>query len=182
MGRRGQRKAPSGGSIAAGVACTLLAALVPAMAAAGPGDLDTTFGGGDGRVSISSGTHLEPLFVNELEITSTGATYVLTTAPFGCCGGSAPAVVRFTPDGSLDSTWNGGSPVFPIQLSEDTPSITIGVDSSNRLIVATGYLVVRYTAGGDPDSTFSGDGMIDVRSGGILELVDIEPLAANASR
>ena len=59
-------------------------------------------------------------------------------------------------------------------------AITIGVDASNRLIVATDSLIKRYAATGTLDQTFSGDGTVDLGAANALEMRDIEALPGGA--
>ena len=155
-----------------------LALAAPGTAAAAPGDLDPTFGGGDGRLSINAGFDVESVVIDEIEITADGGTFVRTVLPLGL--GFDTAVLRFGPEGSIDLSWNHGNPVFPGAGMAGTSHTTIAVDSMDRLVVANGALVFRYTAGGAPDSSFSGDGMVNVHPEQELVPRDVEALPGGA--
>jgi len=166
-----QRRASVGG-LALGL---ILSVLPMRPAAAAPGDVDPSFGGGDGRVPVSAGFDVDSMVANEIEVAPDGGTFVLTELPSG--GGTGPAIVRFGADGAIDASWNNGNPVFP---SVGYYAITIGVDASNRLIVATDSLIKRYAATGTLDQTFSGDGTVDLGAANALEMRDIEALPGGA--
>ncbi len=172
MGNRGRATV---GTVAIG----LLASFLPWHAAsAAPGDLHPTFGGGDGRASVSAGFDVESVIDHEIEVSADGGTFLLTELPFGL--GVRPAVVRFDPDGAVDPGWNLGNPVYPAQEGEDTQTITIAVDAMDRLVVATGPLVFRYTTTGVPDPGFSGDGAVDLRPAQGFQVRDVEALPGGA--
>ena len=111
--------------VVAGVATTaILSALLPLSAtlpaAAAPGDLDATFGGGDGRVSFDAGSSLSPFAAAELEVLPDGRSMVL--GRFGIAEDPQGIVLmRLLADGSVDPSWHGGTPVSP-----PVPTGTIG--------------------------------------------------------
>ena len=67
-----------------GLALGLVLSVLPVRpAAAAPGDVDPSFGGGDGRVPVSAGFDVDSMVANEIEIAPDGGTFVLHRAPVG---------------------------------------------------------------------------------------------------
>src|SRR5688572_8508761 len=93
----------------ASVLATTVSLLAYTIALAASGDLDTTFGGGDGLVisypvpsDPGRSDHASDLAIQPNgKIIAVGGSYVYST------GNSDFAVLRFNTDGSLDSTFSG---------------------------------------------------------------------------
>jgi uncharacterized delta-60 repeat protein len=151
------------------VAAVLTAALgVPAGSAlADPGDLDLTFGGGDGWVLTDLGSEDIAL---DIAVDSTGRI-VLVGDRETSGGNSEAAVLRYTAAGSPDPSFGGGDGIVLFRFGTGThdSAPAVAIDGSNRIVVAGNYGeppcpsfcntgVVRLTESGQFDSTFSDDG------------------------
>ena len=140
-------------------AVLLLVATAIGLAVAGPGELDSTFGGGDG-LAILSGSFSR---ASGLATQADGRIMV------GGGKGNDFALVRFQPDGSPDATFGINGLVttdFGVGGSEEILAIAIQPDGR---IVAVGssissagqrFAVARYNADGSLDSTFDTDGKV----------------------
>jgi uncharacterized delta-60 repeat protein len=151
------------------MAAVLTAALgVPAGSAlAAPGDLDTTFGGGDGWVLTDLGGEDIAL---DVAVDSAGRI-VLVGDRETSAGNSEAAVLRYTTAGEPDPTFGGGDGIVLFRFGTGThdSAPAVAIDGSNRIVVAGNYGeppcpsfcntgVVRLTESGQLDPTFSGDG------------------------
>lgn len=150
-------------------AAVMTAALgVPAGSAlAAPGDLDPTFGGGDGWVLTNLGGEDIAL---DIAVDSAGRIVLVGDRETGA-GESEPAVVRYTAAGNPDPSFGGGDGIVSFRFGTGTrdSAPAVAIDGSNRIVVAGNYGespcpsfcntgVVRLTESGQLDSTFSGDG------------------------
>jgi len=152
----------------ASVLATTVSLLAYTIALAASGDLDTTFGGGDGLVisypvpsDPGRSDHASDLAIQPNgKIIAVGGSYVYST------GNSDFAVLRFNTDGSLDSTFSGdGRLITNLGGSDRANGVAI---QPNGKIVAVGekcsssgpcdVALVRYNLNGTLDTTFSGDG------------------------
>ena len=159
-------------------AISLLLALSASTPAA-PGDLDPTFG--SGGIVLTSG------------LTSGGVSFQLYQAwamaiqPDGKIvvvgeGIRNPpsvlnwdfAVVRYNPDGSLDTSF-GGTGIVVTQLSVNFDGATsVAIQADGKIVVAGGRYVVRYNPNGSLDTSFNGTGIVTTPSVGVLSLA-IQP-------
>ncbi len=124
---------------------------------AGPADAaftpDDTFDD-DGAVVIVDGTVAEGLAV----ASANGKTYVAYRDLDGNLN-----VARLTLEGDLDVTWGGGDGLIETSLKAYSGADML-VQANGKVLVAGGngsggdFGVVRLTAAGVPDTTFSGDG------------------------
>ncbi|HYE16319.1 MAG TPA: delta-60 repeat domain-containing protein, partial [Pyrinomonadaceae bacterium] len=165
------RRAPSI-LLAALAALVIFAALAaPHGAQSAEGDLDATFGGGDGRVNDNFG---EPYGnkANAVVVQPDGKIVLAAQASFGQERGYDFALARYNPDGSLDPTFGiGGKVVTNINLGGDIPHalalqpdgkiIAVGESISDQAgITTTEYTLVRYNPDGSLDPSFGGDGIV----------------------
>jgi uncharacterized delta-60 repeat protein len=137
----------------AGMIAALLA-LAPASAGAAPGDLDPTFGGGDGIVTTDFG--------------GTDPAWAVAVQPDGkivVAGGSKDfELARYNEDGSLDTSFGGDGKVTTDFGGDDAANAV--VVQPNGEIVAAGeagpfFALARYEKDGTLDSGFGGgDGMV----------------------
>ena len=152
----------------ASLLATIVSLLAYTIALAASGDLDTTFGGGDGLVisypvpsDPGRSDHASDLAIQPNgKIVAVGGSYVYST------GNSDFAVLRFNTDGSLDSTFSGdGRLITNLGGYDRANGVAI---QPNGKIVAVGekcsssspcdVALVRYNLNGTLDTTFSGDG------------------------
>jgi uncharacterized delta-60 repeat protein len=128
------------------------------------GALDTTFNG-TGKKVVSVGANDQGL---GLAIQPANRKIVVVgqkcTSDWSLCDA---VVLRFNPNGSLDRTFNGTG-IRSDDLGGDNGSLAVAVQPDGK-IVAVGYMfsaisgsydfaILRYTAAGALDKTFSGDG------------------------
>src|SRR5262249_46684391 len=85
------------------------------------------------------------------------------------------AVVRYNPDGSLDTTFNGTGKVTTDIGSSDDVARSVAIDGNGKIVVA-GYsnvggtydfALVRYNADGSLDTTLGGTGMLTTAIGSL---------------
>jgi uncharacterized delta-60 repeat protein len=136
-------------------------------AEAAPGDLDPTFGGGDGWVLTDLGGEDIEL---DVAVDSAGRIVLVGGRETGA-GESEAAVVRYTAAGDPDPSFGGGDGIVPFRFGTGTrdSAPAVAINGSNRIVVAGNYgeppcpsfcntAVVRLTESGQFDSTFAGDG------------------------
>lgn len=140
-----------------------LAILGAASAAhAAPGNLDTTFSG-DGKVLQ---TGLGSAIANAVAIQTDGKIVAVGTAADDF------VVLRYSSVGTLDSTFSGDGIVttsFGGSVSIDSAR-AIAIQSNGRIVVAGrsgsqsngGVALARYNTNGTLDTTFSGDGILEM--------------------
>ncbi|MFL3002529.1 MAG: hypothetical protein ACJZ4L_02365 [Candidatus Poriferisodalaceae bacterium] len=137
------------------------------------GSLDTSFGGGDGWQVTD--------FSNEdrgwdVKIQSNGKIVVAGVADYGgdTDDGRYGLVGRFNPDGSLDTSFSGDGKVLVNHGGSTDWYQTLEIQS-NQKIIAAGWTnnggngndvaAARFTTAGALDTTFSGDGLVQLDSG-----------------
>ena len=150
---------------------TCALALTPAAVLGAAGDLDATFGTGGMQTSDVGGPSWDA--ANALAIQANGkiVTVGMSNNSVVCCSSIYDfAVVRYDPDGSLDTTFStDGKLTTPIGASSDIAQ-AVAIQSDGKIVTA-GYsesggnanndvAVVRYDPDGSLDTTFSGDGKI----------------------
>ncbi len=124
-----------------------------------PGDLDFTFSG-DGIVITAATTSIN--YANAVAIQTDGK---IVAVGFGITDThNAFTIVRYNPDGSLDSTFNGNGisttvvgTANAIAIQPDGKIVVVGHDSNGANL---DFKVVRFNANGTLDGTFDSDGMV----------------------
>jgi uncharacterized delta-60 repeat protein len=130
------------------------------------GALDTTFGGGDGKVltdfttgdDFAFGVAIEPLGEKIIAVGRGGGN------------GGRIALARYLPDGTLDTSFGaaGNGKVMTNITSGDDRADAVDLSGGKILVGGTvGYfgsnarfVVAQYDASGAPDTSFSGDGRV----------------------
>ena len=135
--------------------CSILCVLTAAPAVAAPGDPDTSFSS-DGVVQtpIGGGAMATSVQVHEGKLVVGGYNG-------GFYGGGGFLVTRYNGDGSPDLSFNGGSPrtgplsgfAVEIAVLPDGKILQVG---SVDVGTTGGFGIVRYTAGGEVDTSFGG--------------------------
>jgi uncharacterized delta-60 repeat protein len=128
------------------------------------GSPDTSFGG--------SGVVVTPLsnfddFALSVAIQADGKIVVA-----GVGGGGGFAVVRYNPNGSLDTTFNGTGKVFT-QINASNYARSVATQSDGKIVVAGesydsstgGFTLVRYNTNGSLDTSFDNDGIVTTKVG-----------------
>jgi len=129
------------------------------------GDLDPTFGGGDGIVTTSVGTGFA--FAYAVALQSDGKI-VVGGPHYSTANPEYWAVVRYEADGDLDPTFGGGDSMVTTSFGSPGNWLTaIAIQSDGKIVAAgssgvgggtTRIAAARYTAAGALDTSFSGDG------------------------
>jgi uncharacterized delta-60 repeat protein len=139
----------------------LVLAVTAGSAMAGPGDLDATFGGGDGVFMNGFTTG-----INAIRVLADGKI-VAVGATDGNASGQNFALMRFTADGSFDTTFGGGDGKVTTNFLKYGNAEALAVQGNGKIVVvgeaisdADGgdFAVARYNSNGTLDTTFSGDG------------------------
>lgn len=142
----------------------LLSIVIVASAFGAPGDLDPTFNG-DGRITMEIGTGnsqgVEPVVQTDGKIVVAGQSFIGTKSVF--------LVVRYNPNGSLDTTFDDDGKVFTdFPGSIGAQSRAIAIQSDGKIVVAgsmgTGsqgfFVIARYNSDGSLDTSFDSDGFV----------------------
>ena len=171
----------------------LLAAALAALtvcappAAASPGDLDVTFSG-DGRVSTL--TSPDTFVARALAIQPDGrivvAGYSCDSGTCGPTGDSSFRLLRYTPDGGLDTDFGmggmvttpvgaGRSQAFDVAVRADGSIVAAGVASADMSDPGS-FALVGYKPDGALDTTFGSGGRVITRVGsGFDAISDLVP-------
>ena len=155
-----------------GLAIAFAVLLAAPATAAGPGDLDTSFDY-DGRViaDVFGGDHDAGY---DVAVQRDGRIVVA-----GSRGGGAVrynfALMRFNPDGSVDTSFESGGRTLTDFDGDDDVARAVAIQPDGK-IVAAGYAtfgnrepdfaIARYTSDGELDSTFAGNGKAATDFGG----------------
>ena len=128
------------------------------------GSLDTSFGG-DGKVTTDFGTNTIDL---AWSVTVQADGKIVAAGQSGNAGGSYDiAVIRYNPDGSLDTTFGNGDgkviSTFPGSNQDRAYSILVQPDG--KIVVAgaafgVDFALARYDADGSLDGTFGVGGLV----------------------
>jgi uncharacterized delta-60 repeat protein len=132
-------------------------------ATAAPGDHDTSFGS-LGYITTSIGTSDD---TSQSIAIQTDGKIVVAGSAYKAGTGHDFALVRYSQDGFLDSTFGvGGKVTTDFGGSTDSDSGTsVAIQTDGRIVVAGsaqggGIGIARYNSDGGLDSTFSGDGRV----------------------
>lgn len=161
-----------------GVIALALAVSVPAAASAAPGDFDPTFGLGG---LIAAPPPLDSSFQTyDVAVQTDGRIVAVGTVSEFSASVSAVAH-RFNADGSPDSSFGGGDGVVKVSLPSSVSSQFNGVKilpdgsilAAGLRVVTLGpytsqFLLVKFTATGEFDGAFDGDGSNSCAGNGIV--------------
>ena len=163
-------------------------ALCAPPAGAAPGDLDASFSG-DGRVSTL--TSPDTFVARAVAVQPDGrivvAGYSCDTATCGPTGDSSFRLVRYTPDGGLDTDFGAGgmvttavgpgrSQAFDVVVRPDGSIVAGGVASADMGDPGS-FALVGYRANGTLDPTFGAGGRVITRVGsGFDAISDLVPV------
>lgn len=130
------------------------------------GTLDTSFGGGDGRVLTDFTAREDAAY--GVVIQSDGKVVAAGDAGLGT-GDSSFAIARYDSDGTLDTTFSGDGKVMTQFTRRDDPVAGLALQSDGKIVVSGGaadnssnpkFAVARYTTAGRLDDTYGGDGKV----------------------
>ncbi|MGW6979894.1 delta-60 repeat domain-containing protein [Streptomyces sp. NPDC054932] len=148
-----------------------VAVALPGAALAAPGDLDPSFGGGDGIVTTDLGD-------SEAAADMVAQPDGRTVAVGGDAADSAGnfAAVRYNADGSPDTTFGDGGRVSTDIAGGSDTAKGVALQADGKIVVAgtsenleggiAWFTVVRYNPDGSLDTTFDGDGKAVTDFGG----------------
>jgi len=149
----------------------LLALVLPTVALAAAGALDTTFSG-DGKLVTNVHPTRDDSF-EDIAIQSDGK--IVAVGISETTGSEIISVVRYKPRGALDTTFSGDGKVFTRLGNTYSEAHSVAVQPNGKIVVAgqrcdsswvCDAAVVRYNANGSLNKTFSGDGKAFVDFGG----------------
>jgi uncharacterized delta-60 repeat protein len=150
----------------AGSAATPLVYLDTSTLSTTSGSRDTCFGAGGKRVFVGLGNSNSPTgrqLVRQADgkLVVTGIVEVGTQTDF--------SVVRYNPDGSLDTTFGTNGQVITDFTGTNDSAGAIALDNNQKIIVVgvvnSQFAVARYTSNGVLDTTFDSDGKVTTSIG-----------------
>lgn len=134
------------------------------------GELDSTFGGGDGTAITDAGSIGD---LAQAVVIDGSGRIVVAGATGNCCGETEDfAVVRYGSAGSVDGTFGGGDGIVHTDFPTDSGDFAndVVLDEQGRAVVVgttsvgngePKFLVARYDADGQLDTAFGGgDGIV----------------------
>jgi len=162
------------------VVFTFLLFLLPYRAAAQAGRLDSTFGSG-GIVTTDFGVQTgsaNMATANAAVIQSDGKIVVAGAIP-ASNGFPVAALLRYNPNGSLDSSFGTGGIVSTPSI-EDAAFTSVALQSDGKIVAVAGGFsanIARYTSTGALDTTFGTNGivMLNFINGPMASGVAIQP-------
>ena len=124
------------------------------------GSLDTTFGSGNGYVITAVGTSGDE--AQDIKVLLSGKILV---AGYAFNGGSNDiALVQYNSDGSLDTSFGGGTGKAMSGLGGDDAGYSLAVQSDGKILIGGNYgndfVVARFNSTGSLDTSFSGTGYV----------------------
>jgi uncharacterized delta-60 repeat protein len=154
--------------------CTLFLALFAAAMTgqAAPGSLDTTFGV-NGKAVTSIGTNLRAV-AHAVAVQADGKIVAAGYSLIGTDPNTRTndfAVVRYNADGSLDTSFGGGTGIVTTSISIGHDGAwAVAIQSDGKIVVAgeayvnpdtstTAFGIARYNTDGSLDTSFDGDGI-----------------------
>jgi uncharacterized delta-60 repeat protein len=141
---------------------TLLLVILPILAAAQAGQLDTTFG--TGGIVTTSFTGQDTTLVNCAALQSDGKILVGGEIP-DSKGVGVLGLARYNTDGSLDTSFGTGGIVTT--TSVNGAAFGIALQSDGKIVVGTAVFLavdaVRYNTDGTLDTSFGSGGIATVR-------------------
>ncbi len=125
------------------------------------GSLDTSFGSGAGYVVTAIGTSNDE--AQDVQVLADGKILVAGYAINGS-NGTDIALVRYNADGSLDTSFGGGTGRVMSGWTGEDNAISMVVQSDGKILVggsaANDYIVARFNADGSIDTSFGTSGRI----------------------
>lgn len=173
-------------ALLAAVAFTAFASFNP-FAAAAPGDLDLNFGSG-GKVLTDTGGGGGG---RSVALQNDGKIVVAGRGNAGTGNGNDFSVVRYQPNGSLDTSFGGTGKVTTHVASDDDEATSLVVQNDGKIVVAgwsflggtsgsdADLALVRYNTDGSLDTSFDGDGKVTTSFGGYADYANSVALQAD---
>ncbi len=143
------------------------------------GSLDTSFSG-DGKQTASFLTTAE---ANGVAIQGDGKIVVVGTGVDNINGGSEGAIVRYNPNGTLDTSFSGdGTQTTDFGLGEGAQATGVAIQGDGKIVIvgsagadsnSQDFALARYNPDGSLDTSFSGDGTQTTDLGGSDEAAEV---------
>jgi uncharacterized delta-60 repeat protein len=158
-----------------------LVLILPRPAHASPGDIDPTFGRHGVTLLTFGNAYAQG---SAVAVDGQGRTVVAGTTGVSRDAASDIAVARLTPDGQLDKTFSGDG--MATISPPGAPEVRgVAIDSAGRIVLSgstgAGLLAIRLTADGQPDTTFSNDGVASLPVGGTASGGDLAMAGSGAT-
>jgi uncharacterized delta-60 repeat protein len=155
-------------AVTAATVVVIAASLLSTTAAqAAPGDPDLSFGdGGKTITNLGGADGAEAAAIQEDgKIVVAGGSYDGTDWKF--------ALARYTPDGSIDADFSGGTVTTAFPGSDSAHDVALQADG--KIVAVGGSVIARYTAGGALDTSFAGGGSTPFGHAETARAVAIQP-------
>jgi uncharacterized delta-60 repeat protein len=126
---------------------------------AAPGDLDRTFGNGGIAMANRGNNPIVQLYsASAMAIQPDGKIVVVGQGVGETHGANwESAVVRFNPDGSLDTSLGGtGIVINPV----GNGFYSVAIQPDGKIVVVSSVAIVRYNPNGSLDTSFNGSGLV----------------------
>jgi uncharacterized delta-60 repeat protein len=145
------------------------------------GTLDTTFDGdGKARTAIGSSSDIAFSVASQGDGKIVVAGYAFTGSVYNF------ALVRYTPNGSLDSTFDGDGKLTTL-VGTSSQATSLAIQSDGKIVAAgqafvsptNDFAVVRYNVNGSLDTTFDGDGKLTSAIGTSNDQVNVVALQSD---
>jgi uncharacterized delta-60 repeat protein len=124
------------------------------------GSLDTSFGSGTGKVTTAIGASSES--AQSVVILSNGKILVAGSSFIG--GGFDIALVQYNADGTLDTSFGGGTGISTSGIFGSDEGYALAVQSDGRILVAGGtnndFILARFLSNGLLDTSFGTSGSV----------------------
>ena len=137
------------------------------------GSLDTSFSG-DGKLTTAIGSSQDNAYSIAVQADGKilvagkayiGATGIVLTSVGGSSADWSSALVRYNPDGSLDTTFSGDGKLTTTFGSNDTIGRSLAVQADGKILLAgysggthSNFALLRYNTNGSLDTSFDADG------------------------
>jgi uncharacterized delta-60 repeat protein len=146
------------------------------LAAGAAGDLDPSFEG-DGKVITDLGGEVD--FAEDVAIQRDGKIVVVGWSYNERTASSFLFVARYTPAGTLDSTFGGGG-VVRTDAGGNASGSAVAIQDDGQIVAAgagNDFMLARYNGDGRLDTSFDGDGVVftDFGFGGGARGLTIQP-------
>lgn len=142
------------------VACVCMF-LISSLLIAQDGQLDTSFGdNGNVKTDINN---LYDVF-NAIEIQPDGKIVVVGHTSTASTANKESIILRYNPDGSLDTSFGANGIIIAAFSPEYDTLNAVAIQNDGKIVVAgyagLDFLIARYTANGQLDSSFGNNGVV----------------------
>ncbi|MCA9159301.1 MAG: cadherin domain-containing protein, partial [Planctomycetales bacterium] len=133
------------------------------------GSLDTSFGGGTGKVATAIGIGADN--AKSVKVLANGKILVVGSAIFS--GSYDIALVQYNADGSLDTSFGGGDGIANSGIAGSDEGNCVAVQSDGKILVAgsdnSNFLLARFLSDGSLDTSYGTSGRVSTDFAGGLD-------------